>query len=530
LLRRNRGKELLPWDSLDHPPARFRFEAGVIVASGWALFEDSPVAKVEGWLGDVSLGKARLGLPRPDVAALHPAPEATVCGFELRAGIEPPQADAETELRIVATSLAGEERELGAVPVTLAAAAKRVPRPPRIDPSSPGGSGLRLLAFSNVLTLGGAALHLDELLREMQRQGRVAPTVVTAIDGPLRGDLEAAGVPVHLLGPLPLDDLDAYLDRAEEIAAWAAGKGFELVLVNTATALTLPGADVGRALGLPVVWSIHESFPPALLWDGLGPGLREHAESALAEAAFAVFEAEATRRLYPALAERSATIPYGLDLAPIEAVRVGFDRDRTRRELGIAADADLAICVGTVEPRKAQLQLARAFDLVAERHPRAQLAFVGSDEGASSAALAAWIASSPHGERMRLVPRTPEVQRWVGAADLLICASDVESLPRSVLEAMAWEKPVLATAVFGLAETIEHGVNGWLCEPGDLGALAAGLDLAFGSDAETRRRIGSAARELVLSRHDLGSYARLIGDLFDSTVTASIPPERGERR
>ena len=508
-----------PSDSLDHPPAGFRFEAGVIVVSGWALFEESPVAKVECWLDDEYLGRARLGLPRPDVAALHPAAEAAVCGFELRAGIEAPEEDTAAELRVVATSLAGEKREVGTVPITLAARTEPTPRPPRSKGHSQDSHGLRLLAFSNVLTLGGAALHLYELLVEARRQGRVEPTVVTAIDGPLRQDLEALGVTVHLLGPLPLDDLDAFLDRGEEIVAWATGKGFEAVLVNTATALTLPGADVGRALGLPVAWMIHESMPAPLLWDGLGPGLREHAEARLAEADLAIFEAEATRRLYPSVAARSLTVPYGLDLEPIEAVRAGFDREATRGELGIATGADLAICVGTVEPRKAQVQLARAFDLVAERHPRAQLAFVGSDDGADSAALSTWIASSPHSERMRMVPRTPEVQRWIGAADLLVCASDVESLPKSVLEAMAWEKPVLATAVFGLGETIEHGANGWLCEPGDLGELAAGLDLAFGSDSETRERLGGAARQLVLSRHDLGAYATRIADLLDG-VTA----------
>lgn len=518
MLRRRRHEGPGPRGSLDHPPVGFRFEAGVIVVNGWALFEGEPVSRVEAWLGDVPLGRARLGLLRPDVAATYGSPEAAACGFELRAGVEPPAEDAEAELRVVASSLRGEKHELGRVPVTLAAKAGPAPRPPRAALPRGDAGGLRVLAFSNVLTLGGAALHLYDLLTEARRQGLIEPTVATAIDGPLRGELEARGVPVHLLGPLPLDDLDAYLDRCEEIAAWAAVGGFDLVLVNTATGLTLPGADVGRLLGLPVVWTVHESLPAPLLWDGLGPGLREHAEAKLAEASLAVFEAEATRRLYPSVAERSLTVPYGLDLAPIEAVRQYFDREGTRRELGIGAEADLAVCVGTVEPRKAQVQLARAFDLVAERHPRAQLAFVGSDEGAESAALAACISSCRHGERMRMVPRTPEVQRWIGAADLLVCASDVESLPKSVLEAMAWEKPVLATAVFGLPETIDHGVDGWLCEPGDLGALAAGLDLAFGSDAETRRRIGTAARRLVVSRHDLGAYAGRIADLLGAAT------------
>lgn len=516
MLRRRREPDPLPWGSLDFPTAGARFEAGLVELRGWVLFEGAPVARVEAWLGERALGRARLGLPRPDVAAIHAGPDAAVCGFELRAGLEVPEEDVEAELRVVATSVDGEQRELGSVPVVLAARAEPPVRPARAPLYAGGGSGRRVLAFSNVLTLGGAALHLYDLLGEMRRQGLVEPTVVTAIDGPLRQDLEAQGVPVHLLGPLPLDDLEAYLDRVEEIAAWAALGEFDLVLVNTATALTLPGADVGRLLGLPVVWTIHESFPPALLWEGLGPGLREHAEARLAEASCAVFEAEATRRLYPSVGDRSVTVPYGLDLTPIEAVRQGFDRDATRAELGIPADADLAICVGTVEPRKAQVQLAGAFDLVAARHPKAQLAFIGADAGPTSTALAGRIASSPHRDRMRLVPHTPEVQRWIGASDLLVCASDVESLPKSVLEAMAWEKPVLATAVFGLPETIDHNTNGWLCAPGDISALAAALDLAFDSDTTVRRRLGAAARELVRSRHDLGAYAKHLAHLFDS--------------
>ena len=56
---------------------------------------------------------------------------------------------------------------------------------------------------------------------------------------------------------------------------------------------------------------------------------------------------------------------------------------------------------------------------------------------------------------------------WYRAADLLVSASDIESLPRSVLEAMCFRVPVLATSIFGLPELISDGETGFLFEPGD---------------------------------------------------------------
>jgi D-inositol-3-phosphate glycosyltransferase len=509
---------------VDHPPAGTSFRDGEIVLSGWAVFADGPTAKVEVWLGDSPLGRARLGLSRPDVGAAHPGPDAGVAGFELRAGLEDYDGSAAAELRVLATSVKGERLELGPIPVSVEAPAPAAPpdtaarhRLARAD-----GEGRRVLAFTNVLTLGGASLYFYEVLREAKRQGRVEPTVVTAIDGPIRADFEALGVPVHVLSSVPLHDLDAYRDRLDELAAWAGPGEFELCFVNTATGLTLPGADLAARLGIPAVWAIHESFPAAQLWQGMAPELRARGEAALGEAAFAVFAAEATRAMYRrALAERSAAIPYGLDLEPIEAAREGFDRRETRRRGAVPADAELVICVGTVEPRKGQVPLAQAFDLLGAKHPKAELAFVGAVEGPDADALAARIAASPHAQRMRIVPRTREVQSWYGMADLLVCASDVESLPKTVLEAMAWELPVVATSVFGLPEAIEHGVDGWLCEPGDVSSLAACLDAALKADEATRRRIGAAARETILRRHDLGTYAGRLSDVFDRAVSGA---------
>jgi glycosyltransferase involved in cell wall biosynthesis len=61
-------------------------------------------------------------------------------------------------------------------------------------------------------------------------------------------------------------------------------------------------------------------------------------------------------------------------------------------------------------------------------------------------------------------------------------------------EAMAWGRPVVASAVGGLTDAVEDGVTGLLVPPGDVGALRAALERLLG-DAELRARLGAAARE-----------------------------------
>lgn len=523
-----------PEGKIDSPAHGSFVRRGTVTFQGWAWFPSGPVSRVEIWLGDELLGRARTGIPRPDVNRHVPLPASEAAGFKLTADLRGwPGEDGETLLRAVVTGAAGERLELGPLPLRVApppavAAPSQLPALPARTPHAEPGSGLRLLVYTHQLDLGGAQLYLMDLLRELLRIEAVDPTVVASRDGHLRAELEALGVPVHVSGLPPTDSLSAHLGRVEELAAWAGDHEFEAAFVNTATVLAILGVDLAARLGIPAVWAIHESFEPAELWQDIDPGIRDRAEAALATVAQPLFVATATERLFePACGRgRGLTLPYGLDLEPIDARRRRFDRAAARREAGIPLDAEVVLCVGSVEPRKGQLPLAQAFDALCARHPSARLVLVGARDDAYSHTLAEYAASSRAAERIEIVPMTPDVQPWFGLSDLVVCASDVESLPRTVLEAMAWEVPVLATDVFGLPELIEHGESGWLCEPRDLAALTAALDRALGSGPEERRRIGRAGRGLVERRHSLGDYGRRVADLLEQVAAGQDPRRR----
>ena len=393
LLRRRRAAQspsspadpwLAPAALVDWPPPEAEVERRVVSIQGWAMFPNSVTTRIELWLGPRALGRARVGLPRRDVYKASGNPRGLTSGFELAVNLESwPEDESETEIRLVATGGGGERLELPPAPVTIAAPApEKRPSPPQPPPSptpAPEAAGLRTMVFTHQLDLGGAQLYLVELLRELLRLEAVNPTVVSASDGPVREQLEDLGIPVHITSPPPADDLSSYLGRIEELLAWAAPRDFELALVNTSTTHSLPGADVAAGLGIPAVWLIHESFEPAALWSHLGRRVRRHAEATISKAAIAIFEAEATRKLYEPLigADRTAAIPYALDIAAVDAERANAEPAAARRALGVPEDADVLLCLGTTEPRKAQVPLAQAFDLVAARHPRARLLIVG---------------------------------------------------------------------------------------------------------------------------------------------------------
>jgi N-acetyl-alpha-D-glucosaminyl L-malate synthase BshA len=85
------------------------------------------------------------------------------------------------------------------------------------------------------------------------------------------------------------------------------------------------------------------------------------------------------------------------------------------------------------------------------------------------------------------------VQAKLSQADLFLLPSQLESFGLAALEAMACEVPVIATNVGGVPEVVEHGVDGYLVQPGDV-KLAAKYAIDLLSRADRGREVGLLAR------------------------------------
>ena len=126
-----------------------------------------------------------------------------------------------------------------------------------------------------------------------------------------------------------------------------------------------------------------------------------------------------------------------------------------RRELGLPEDATIVLVVGTVEPRKAQTRIAQAIERLRSRHPDVLCVMVGDQPTGYSEGLHRYVTAAGLEDHIRIIPLVSDPFPWLRAADLFLCASDIESLPRSILEAMAFGLPVVACRIFGIPELID---------------------------------------------------------------------------
>ena len=165
--------------------------------------------------------------------------------------------------------------------------------------------------------------------------------------------------------------------------------------------------------------------------------------------------------------DRIAVILNGYD----ETVFYPGHRAAERQRLGLDADAEIVLYVGSLIPSKGLHELMEAFRELSARRPRLQLVCAG--EGPLSPQLAA----TP---RLVLPGKLsgPQVRDWMVAADLFCLPSYSEGCPNVVIEALACGRAVVATDVGGIPELVNDR-NGVLVAPRDAAALAAGLEQAL---------------------------------------------------
>jgi glycosyltransferase involved in cell wall biosynthesis len=198
---------------------------------------------------------------------------------------------------------------------------------------------------------------------------------------------------------------------------------------------------------------------------------------------------EAVRASLPNhIQRRSQVVLQGIEVEHVQAQRA--ERAAVRSELGLDPDALVVGTVANLRVQKAYPDLLAAALEVVERLP--DVRFVAVGQGPLEAEIRALHARLGLGDRLSLLGLRPDAVRIMAACDVFVLASHWEGLGVAVMEALALGLPVVATAVGGVPEVVEHGCEGLLVPPGRPSEMAAAL-LAVLTDHELRRTMAAAA-------------------------------------
>jgi glycosyltransferase involved in cell wall biosynthesis len=172
-----------------------------------------------------------------------------------------------------------------------------------------------------------------------------------------------------------------------------------------------------------------------------------------------------------------------------------FRRDRARepevrRSLGLGPDHVVLGAVGRLEPQKRFDILLDTFHRLHLRRPETRLVIAG--EGSSRAALEAQRRRLHLDGAVTFLGHVADVVPVHHAFNLFVQSSDYEGTPNAVLEAMALETPVVATAAGGTAELVEHHRHGRIVPVGNADRLFHNIESALADPLRTRRMTANA--------------------------------------
>jgi len=189
-----------------------------------------------------------------------------------------------------------------------------------------------------------------------------------------------------------------------------------------------------------------------------------------------VFVADATRKLYSDLNSNNnfEIIPNGVDLNEIESFKLRNEKADLRKRNKFSQNDIIITIVGTVTERKGQLTLIKsAIELLKQNtHLNLKFVLVGCRDNDYLKQIKQIIKKNNISSKVILVSETNNVFDYYCISDMFVCTSIIESFPRIILEAMAFELPIVSTNVFGIPEQIEDGVHGILIEPNNSSILA----------------------------------------------------------
>lgn len=186
-------------------------------------------------------------------------------------------------------------------------------------------------------------------------------------------------------------------------------------------------------------------------------------------------------------------IPSALEVPP----KTSCDRSRFLRAFGLEEGQVVAGTVAQLIPRKGIDVLIRALPQVVRRHPQARFLVFGA--GKAQKSLFELRDALQMGEYIRFVGHREDLDKIYPCLAFLVHPARKEGMGVAVLEAMAFELAVVASAAGGIVDVVEDGKTGLLVPPGDEKALAQAINTLLSSPG-LAQEMGERGRQKIIER------------------------------
>ena len=168
-------------------------------------------------------------------------------------------------------------------------------------------------------------------------------------------------------------------------------------------------------------------------------------------------------------------------------------REKVRAQLGLSSDSFVIGCLGRLVEMKGHRYLLDAVARVRRRHSGCKCLIIGGGPGQND--LFAQIAKLGLEDSVFLLGIRRDIPDLLSAVDIVVSPSILkEGLPLVLVEGTAMGLPLVATDIGGSPEVVQDGLNGFIVEPGDAGALADKIDYLMEHPA-VLRAMGQRSRE-----------------------------------
>lgn len=348
-----------------------------------------------------------------------------------------------------------------------------------IPASSNYGRKPRLLYIITKSDIGGAQGNVLDLIKAFRDRYEVHLAV--GLLGPLSEDVEALGVPVHLLPRLTRNiKLTGDVACIQDCMALIRRIGPSVIHAHSSKAGVV-ARIAGWRCGVPTVFTAHGwGFSPGT------PKLRrvvalvvEKLLATISTKIICVSESDRQQALKLGVGNRRklATVRYGIYNTDVPQANPGLEPVKM-------------IMVARFNEQKDQATLLRAIAKI--NHPTLHLNLAGS--GPSWEICKSMAVELGISDRVSFLGDRRDVPELLQQSQVFILSTHYEGLPISILEAMRCGLPVIGSSVNGIPEEVEQGITGFVVPPRNPEALAEALDRILAS-SELRHSMGQAAKE-----------------------------------